>query len=231
MEVERYDPYSNTWSPTCPAPKYVSNFTATACHGKLYVIGSCAVKYNALTMQCFSPVIGKTETSRLDGITFSQLVPTELCVVTVDDSVSGLGASTPVEAPFIQISLIRFGGHSRTTAQNPPSKNRLMKRRESRVVSSLNTRVSSRFGSSTSFHGSAEKPGLCAPHCLFVCSESWTGICSAFMPRYLSSPRSACMDGIIYLVADNTKKVFSYNPEDNIWQKVPLETADTRAKS
>lgn len=59
VEVERYDPYSNTWNMTCPALKYVSNFTATACHGKLYIIGSCAVKYNALTMQCYNPVIGK----------------------------------------------------------------------------------------------------------------------------------------------------------------------------
>lgn len=63
VEVEHYDPYSNTWNVTCPALKYVSNFTATACHGKLYVIGSCAVKYNALTMQCYNPVIGKRETS------------------------------------------------------------------------------------------------------------------------------------------------------------------------
>lgn len=59
MEVERYDPYSDAWSATSPALKYVSNFTATACHGKLYVIGSCAVKYNALTMQCYSPVVGE----------------------------------------------------------------------------------------------------------------------------------------------------------------------------
>uniref|UniRef100_H3CNW6 Kelch like family member 30 n=1 Tax=Tetraodon nigroviridis TaxID=99883 RepID=H3CNW6_TETNG len=107
VEVEHYDPYSNTWNVTSPALKYVSNFTATACHGKLYVIGSCAVKYNALTMQCYNPV-----------------------------------------------------------------------------------------------------------------TESWISMSSPFMPRYLSSPRSACMDGIIYLVADNTKKVFSYNPEENIWQKV-----------
>lgn len=61
VEVEHYDPYSNTWALTCPALKYVTNFTATACHGKLYVIGSCAVKYNALAMQCYNPVIGKDE--------------------------------------------------------------------------------------------------------------------------------------------------------------------------
>lgn len=109
VEVEHYDPYSDTWSITCPALKYVTNFTATACHGKLYVIGSCAMKYNALTMQCYNPVI-----------------------------------------------------------------------------------------------------------------ESWTSICSPFIPRYLSSPRSVCVDGTIYLVADNTKKVYSYDPEANMWQKVQL---------
>lgn len=59
VEIEHYDPYNNTWALSCPALKYVTNFTATACHGKLYVIGSCAVKYNALTMQCYNPVIGK----------------------------------------------------------------------------------------------------------------------------------------------------------------------------
>ncbi|XP_053700215.1 kelch-like protein 30 isoform X1 [Synchiropus splendidus] len=109
VEVEHYDPYSNTWTSTCPALKYVTNFTATGCHGKLYVIGSCAVKYNALTMQCYNPVI-----------------------------------------------------------------------------------------------------------------DAWISICSPFIPKYLSSPRSVCVDGIIYLVADNTKKVYSYDPEANMWQKVQL---------
>uniref|UniRef100_A0A672YGM0 Kelch-like family member 30 n=1 Tax=Sphaeramia orbicularis TaxID=375764 RepID=A0A672YGM0_9TELE len=109
VEVEHYDPYSDTWALTCPALKYVTNFTATACHGKLYVIGSCAVKYNALTMQCYNPVI-----------------------------------------------------------------------------------------------------------------DSWISICSPFIPKYLSSPRSVCVDGTIYLVADNTKKVYSYDPEANMWQKVQL---------
>lgn len=65
VEVEHYDPYSDTWALTCPALKYVTNFTATACHGKLYVIGSCAVKYNALTMQCYNPVIGKDARSTI----------------------------------------------------------------------------------------------------------------------------------------------------------------------
>ncbi|XP_032428490.1 kelch-like protein 30 [Xiphophorus hellerii] len=109
VEVEHYDPYSNTWALTCPALKYVTNFTATACFGKLYVIGSCAVKYNALTMQCYNPVI-----------------------------------------------------------------------------------------------------------------DAWISIGSPFIPKYLSSPRSVCVDGIIYLLADNTKKVYSYDPEANMWQKVQL---------
>ncbi|XP_028300577.1 kelch-like protein 30 [Gouania willdenowi] len=109
VEVEHYDPYTDSWALTCPALKYVTNFTATACHGKLYVIGSCAVKYNALTMQCYNPV-----------------------------------------------------------------------------------------------------------------TDNWINICSPFIPKYLSSPRSVCMDGTIYLVADNTKKVYSYDPDENIWQKVQL---------
>ncbi|TWW57385.1 Kelch-like protein 30 [Takifugu flavidus] len=68
VEVEHYDPYNNTWNLTCPALKYVTNFTATACHGKLYVIGSCAVKYNALTMQCYNPVIaGRSGREGLTG--------------------------------------------------------------------------------------------------------------------------------------------------------------------
>lgn len=60
---------------------------------------------------------------------------------------------------------------------------------------------------------------------LFFCfyTDSWSSICSPFIPKYLSSPRSVCVDGIIYLVADNTKKVYSYNPEANMWQKVGLD--------
>ncbi|XP_017553485.1 kelch-like protein 30 [Pygocentrus nattereri] len=107
VEVEHYDPYSNTWTLTAPALKYVTNFTANACLGKLYVIGSCAVKYNALTLQCYNPVI-----------------------------------------------------------------------------------------------------------------DGWSIICSPFIPKYLSSPRSVSMDGVIYLIADNTKKVFLYDPDANIWQKI-----------
>lgn len=58
VEVEHYDPYSDSWAIISPALRYVTNFTATGCLGKLYVIGSCAVKYNALTLQCYNPVIG-----------------------------------------------------------------------------------------------------------------------------------------------------------------------------
>ncbi|KAL4630709.1 kelch-like protein 30 isoform X1 [Arapaima gigas] len=107
VEVEHYDPYSDSWSLTGPPLKYVTNFTASACKGKLYLIGSCAVKYNALTLQCYNPVI-----------------------------------------------------------------------------------------------------------------DGWSIICSPFIPKYLSSPCSVSLDGVIYLMADNTKKVYSYDPEANIWQKV-----------
>lgn len=47
-------------------------------------------------------------------------------------------------------------------------------------------------------------------------------ICSPFIPKYLSSPCSVCVDGTIYLLADNTKKVYSYAPEENMWQKVGI---------
>ncbi|KAJ7400504.1 Kelch-like protein 30 [Pitangus sulphuratus] len=56
VEVERYDPYNKSWCAISPAPKYVSNFAAASCSGKLYLVGSCAVKYNALTLQCYNPV-------------------------------------------------------------------------------------------------------------------------------------------------------------------------------
>ncbi|KAL2300968.1 hypothetical protein Nmel_011523 [Mimus melanotis] len=56
VEVERYDPYNKSWCAISPAPKYVSNFAAASCLGKLYLVGSCAVKYNALTLQCYNPV-------------------------------------------------------------------------------------------------------------------------------------------------------------------------------
>lgn len=52
--------------------------------------------------------------------------------------------------------------------------------------------------------------------------DNWISVWSPFIPKYLSSPCSVCVDGTIYLVADNTKKVFSYDPEANIWQKVQL---------
>ncbi|XP_066522562.1 kelch-like protein 30 isoform X2 [Hoplias malabaricus] len=50
--------------------------------------------------------------------------------------------------------------------------------------------------------------------------DGWSIICSPFIPKYLSSPRSVSMDGVIYLIADNTKKVYLYDPDANIWQKI-----------
>lgn len=63
MEVERYDPYTDSWAPVCPAPKYVSNFSAAGCQGRLYLVGSSACKYNMLALQCYSPVTGRKATS------------------------------------------------------------------------------------------------------------------------------------------------------------------------
>ncbi|XP_026863556.1 kelch-like protein 30 isoform X2 [Electrophorus electricus] len=50
--------------------------------------------------------------------------------------------------------------------------------------------------------------------------DSWSIVCSPFIPKYLSSPRSVSMDGVIYLIADNTKKVYLYDPDANMWQKI-----------
>ncbi|XP_027656890.1 kelch-like protein 30 isoform X1 [Falco biarmicus] len=107
VEVERYDPYNKSWCAISPALKYVSNFAAASCLGKLYLVGSCAIKYNALTLQCYNPV-----------------------------------------------------------------------------------------------------------------QDLWSVITSPFIPKYLSAPRCATLRGLIYLIGDNTKKVYMYNPEANIWQKV-----------
>ncbi|XP_028924934.1 kelch-like protein 30 isoform X2 [Ornithorhynchus anatinus] len=109
VEVESYDPYNDCWSLITPALKYVSNFSAVGCQGKLYLIGSCACKYNALTLQCYNPVI-----------------------------------------------------------------------------------------------------------------DVWSVIASPFIPKYLSSPRCASLHGAIYLIGDNTKKVYVYDPDANLWQKVQL---------
>ncbi|KAM9849255.1 LOW QUALITY PROTEIN: kelch-like protein 30 [Aulostomus maculatus] len=81
----------------------------------------------------------------------------------------------------------------------------------------------------TACHGKLYVIGSCAVkynaltmQCYNPVIDSWTSICSPFIPKYLSSPRSVCVDGVIYLVADNTKKVYSYDPEANMWQKVQL---------
>ncbi|XP_048664815.1 kelch-like protein 30 isoform X4 [Marmota marmota marmota] len=56
VEVESYDPYTDSWTPVSPALKYVSNFCAAGCRGRLYLVGSSACKYNALALQCYNPV-------------------------------------------------------------------------------------------------------------------------------------------------------------------------------
>ncbi|NXD15236.1 KLH30 protein, partial [Nothocercus nigrocapillus] len=52
--------------------------------------------------------------------------------------------------------------------------------------------------------------------------DLWSVITSPFIPKYLSAPRCASLHGLIYLIGDNTKKVYVYDPEANIWQKVQL---------
>ncbi|KAL0625018.1 Kelch-like protein 30 [Plecturocebus cupreus] len=107
VEVESYDPYTDSWTPVSPALKYVSNFSAASCRGRLYLVGSSACKYNALALQCYSPV-----------------------------------------------------------------------------------------------------------------TDAWSVIASPFLPKYLSSPRCAALHGALYLIGDNTKKVYVYDPGANLWQKV-----------
>uniref|UniRef100_G1TQ51 Kelch like family member 30 n=1 Tax=Oryctolagus cuniculus TaxID=9986 RepID=G1TQ51_RABIT len=107
VEVESYDPYTDSWTPVSPALKYVSNFSAAGCRGRLYLVGSSACKYNALALQCYNPV-----------------------------------------------------------------------------------------------------------------TDAWSLIASPFLPKYLSSPRCAALHGALYLIGDNTKKVYVYDPGANLWQKV-----------
>ncbi|XP_055235860.1 kelch-like protein 30 isoform X2 [Gorilla gorilla gorilla] len=107
VEVESYDPYTDSWTPVSPALKYVSNFSAAGCRGRLYLVGSSACKYNALALQCYNPV-----------------------------------------------------------------------------------------------------------------TDAWSVIASPFLPKYLSSPRCAALHGELYLIGDNTKKVYVYDPGANLWQKV-----------
>ncbi|XP_067086044.1 kelch-like protein 30 [Osmerus mordax] len=79
----------------------------------------------------------------------------------------------------------------------------------------------------TACHGKLYLIGSCAVkynaltmQCYNPVIDGWSVICSPFIPKYLSSPRSVSVDGLIYLIADNTKKVYLYDPEANMWQKV-----------
>lgn len=55
-------------------------------------------------------------------------------------------------------------------------------------------------------------------------ADAWSVIASPFLPKYLSSPRCAALNGALYLIGDNTKKVYVYDPGANLWQKVSLPT-------
>ena len=65
--MESYDPYTDTWTPISPALKYVSNFSAAGCQGRLYLVGSSACKYNALALQCYNPVTGRGHGTQTPG--------------------------------------------------------------------------------------------------------------------------------------------------------------------
>ncbi|KAM4771534.1 kelch-like protein 30 [Rhinophrynus dorsalis] len=58
--------------------------------------------------------------------------------------------------------------------------------------------------------------------CYNPATDGWSLIASPFIPKYLSSPRCCCLGGAVYLIADNTKKVYMYLPEINLWKKVQL---------
>ncbi|XP_053565891.1 kelch-like protein 30 [Bombina bombina] len=58
--------------------------------------------------------------------------------------------------------------------------------------------------------------------CYNPSTDGWSLIASPFIPKYLSSPRCCALGGAVYLIADNTKKVFMYLPEENLWKKVQL---------
>uniref|UniRef100_A0A6I8QNJ3 Kelch-like family member 30 n=1 Tax=Xenopus tropicalis TaxID=8364 RepID=A0A6I8QNJ3_XENTR len=63
----------------------------------------------------------------------------------------------------------------------------------------------------------------CLKRLFYLClADGWSVIASPFIPKYLSSPRCCTVGGAVYLVADNTKKVYMYLPEVNLWKKVQL---------
>ncbi|XP_007502441.1 kelch-like protein 30 isoform X2 [Monodelphis domestica] len=56
--------------------------------------------------------------------------------------------------------------------------------------------------------------------CYNPLTEVWSVIASPFLPKYLSSPRCASLNGAVFLIGDNTKKVYAYDPDANVWQKL-----------
>ncbi|KAK1168675.1 hypothetical protein AOXY_G9489 [Acipenser oxyrinchus oxyrinchus] len=68
----------------------------------------------------------------------------------------------------------------------------------------------------------AAKYNVLAMQCYNPVIDAWSLIASPFIPKYLSGPCSVSLDGVIYLIGDNTKKVYMYDPDANMWQKVQL---------
>ncbi|XP_041035338.1 kelch-like protein 30 isoform X1 [Carcharodon carcharias] len=68
----------------------------------------------------------------------------------------------------------------------------------------------------------AAKYNVLTLQCYNPVIDNWSVIASPFIPKYLSAPRCVSVDGVIYLIGDNTKKVYAYDSEANMWQKVQL---------
>ncbi|XP_032336532.1 kelch-like protein 30 isoform X1 [Camelus ferus] len=73
---------------------------------------------------------------------------------------------------------------------------------------------------------SACKYNALALQCYNPVTDVWSVIASPFLPKYLSSPRCAALQGALYLVGDNTKKVYVYDPGANLWQKHTMAWPD-----
>ncbi|XP_048397549.1 kelch-like protein 30 [Stegostoma tigrinum] len=68
----------------------------------------------------------------------------------------------------------------------------------------------------------AAKYNVLTLQCYNPVTDNWSVIASPFIPKYLSAPCCVSVDAVIYLIGDNTKKVYAYDSEANMWQKVQL---------
>ncbi|XP_072429047.1 kelch-like protein 30 [Chiloscyllium punctatum] len=68
----------------------------------------------------------------------------------------------------------------------------------------------------------AAKYNVLTLQCYNPVTDNWSVVASPFIPKYLSAPRCVAVDAMVYLIGDNTKKVYAYDSEANMWQKVQL---------